>query len=537
MITNVELDHHSEFALARRARGGVRRAGRGARRRGRARRAALRRAARRCRASTTAPNAGAALAALELAGVARDEAAAALGALHAAPGRRFEVSRGRRGDDRRRLRPPPERARGDDRRRPRGLPGPAAARALPAAPRLAHAPPRAPSSARRSPRADEVVVTELYPAREAPIPGVSGKLVVDALSDRGALPGLDPRSSSEAAAYLGGARAARRRPARARRRRRRPRAGAHRGRLARGAGVIERSRRASRSRASRRSAPAARRATSAGPRAVAELDEAARAGRAASGLAVETIGLGSNVLAADDGRRRARPAAGGRARGRPRSRARRSSPAAARRTPSASTARATPGLGGFEFASAIPGTVGGGVRMNAGAYGSDLRRVVLEATVVVGATGRATARRRRARARLPPLGARARARSSREVRLASRARATPAEIKARGRRAARPAQGEPADDQAHLRQRLQEPARRARAPAALIEALRAEGATGSAARVISSRHANFIENAGGATSADALALMAEARRRVHERFGVVLEHEVRFLGPLELPPL
>jgi UDP-N-acetylenolpyruvoylglucosamine reductase len=31
--------------------------------------------------------------------------------------------------------------------------------------------------------------------------------------------------------------------------------------------------------------------------------------------------------------------------------------------------------------------------------------------------------------------------------------------------------------------------------------------------------------------------MAEARRRVHERFGVELEHEVQFLGPLVLPPL
>jgi UDP-N-acetylmuramate dehydrogenase len=55
--------------------------------------------------------------------------------------------------------------------------------------------------------------------------------------------------------------------------------------------------------------------------------------------------------------------------------------------------------------------------------------------------------------------------------------------------------------------------------------------------IVSPRHANFIVNAGGATSADALALMAEARRRVHERFGIELEHEVRFLGPLELPPL
>jgi UDP-N-acetylmuramate dehydrogenase len=55
--------------------------------------------------------------------------------------------------------------------------------------------------------------------------------------------------------------------------------------------------------------------------------------------------------------------------------------------------------------------------------------------------------------------------------------------------------------------------------------------------VVSPRHANFIENADGATSADCIALMAEARRRVHEQFGIELEHEVQFLGPLELPGL
>ena len=55
--------------------------------------------------------------------------------------------------------------------------------------------------------------------------------------------------------------------------------------------------------------------------------------------------------------------------------------------------------------------------------------------------------------------------------------------------------------------------------------------------VISPRHANFIENAGGATARDALALMAEARRRAHEQFGVVLEREVELLGDLELPPI
>ena len=53
---------------------------------------------------------------------------------------------------------------------------------------------------------------------------------------------------------------------------------------------------------------------------------------------------------------------------------------------------------------------------------------------------------------------------------------------------------------------------------------------------ISPMHANFIENAGDARSADAIALMAEARRRAAEQFGVELQHEVEFLGDLELPP-
>jgi UDP-N-acetylmuramate dehydrogenase len=52
---------------------------------------------------------------------------------------------------------------------------------------------------------------------------------------------------------------------------------------------------------------------------------------------------------------------------------------------------------------------------------------------------------------------------------------------------------------------------------------------------ISPKHANFIENAGGATSEDCVALMVEARRRAREEFGVELEREVVFLGGLELP--
>jgi UDP-N-acetylmuramate dehydrogenase len=51
----------------------------------------------------------------------------------------------------------------------------------------------------------------------------------------------------------------------------------------------------------------------------------------------------------------------------------------------------------------------------------------------------------------------------------------------------------------------------------------------------SPKHANFIENTGGASTADVLALMAEGRWRVLERFGVELEAEVQTLGDVRFP--
>jgi UDP-N-acetylmuramate dehydrogenase len=53
--------------------------------------------------------------------------------------------------------------------------------------------------------------------------------------------------------------------------------------------------------------------------------------------------------------------------------------------------------------------------------------------------------------------------------------------------------------------------------------------------LFSEKHANFVENAGDATTADVLELMAEGRRRVRERFGVVLEPEVQTLGEVGWP--
>jgi UDP-N-acetylmuramate dehydrogenase len=51
----------------------------------------------------------------------------------------------------------------------------------------------------------------------------------------------------------------------------------------------------------------------------------------------------------------------------------------------------------------------------------------------------------------------------------------------------------------------------------------------------SDQHANFVENGGDASTADVVALMAEGRRRVRERFGVELEPEVQALGPVQFP--
>jgi UDP-N-acetylmuramate dehydrogenase len=51
----------------------------------------------------------------------------------------------------------------------------------------------------------------------------------------------------------------------------------------------------------------------------------------------------------------------------------------------------------------------------------------------------------------------------------------------------------------------------------------------------STKHANFVENLGDATTADVVALMAEGRRRVRDQFGVELEPEVQSLGPVAFP--
>ncbi|MDP8911545.1 MAG: FAD-binding protein, partial [Actinomycetota bacterium] len=119
------------------------------------------------------------------------------------------------------------------------------------------------------------------------------------------------------------------------------------------------------------------------PETLEELEHALR-WAAEQTLATVTIGLGSNVLVADDGvdalvLKLAGELAAAEVSG--------ELLVAGGGAPNAvclHRARAA-GLGGFEFACAIPGTVGGGVRMNAGAYGSDWA-AILERVLVVDAS-------------------------------------------------------------------------------------------------------------------------------------------------------
>jgi UDP-N-acetylmuramate dehydrogenase len=71
-----------------------------------------------------------------------------------------------------------------------------------------------------------------------------------------------------------------------------------------------------------------------------------------------------------------------------------------------------------------------------------------------------------------------------------------------------------------------------RSAGVLLDQAGCRGLTVGGAR-LSEKHANFVENMGEATTADVIALMVEARRRVKERFGVSLEPEVQLLGEVD----
>jgi UDP-N-acetylenolpyruvoylglucosamine reductase len=186
------------------------------------------------------------------------------------------------------------------------------------------------------------------------------------------------------------------------------------------------------------------------------------------------------------------------------------------------------GLGGLEFACAIPGTAGGGVRMNAGAYGSDWA-AILERALVVSSSGNGwlTAQELGLSYRHSDLRA-GQVVALVEYRLAPRPvdeiKATVAELVAR-RKATQPT------NKRTFGSVFKNPPGEIGA-GRMLELCGLKGHRIGGA-VVSPRHANFIENVDGATSADCVALMTEARRRARDEFGVELEHEVVLVGELD----
>jgi UDP-N-acetylmuramate dehydrogenase len=187
------------------------------------------------------------------------------------------------------------------------------------------------------------------------------------------------------------------------------------------------------------------------------------------------------------------------------------------------------GLGGFEFACAIPGTIGGGVWMNAGAYGSDFSSV-LQRALVATADGTGWLTREE-------LGLSYRHSDLRhgqvvvEVELLLHARPS-AEIKAEVRELNAKRKAAQPTNKRTFGSVFKNPDHELTA-GRMLEACGLKGHRIGGAQ-ISPKHANFIENAGDARTEDALALMREAIRRAREQFGVELQHEVEFLGDIAL---
>jgi UDP-N-acetylmuramate dehydrogenase len=265
------------------------------------------------------------------------------------------------------------------------------------------------------------------------------------------------------------------------------------------------------------------------PETLAELEELLRWAHG-DGLAVGVVGLGSNLLVADEGVDGLVLKLGGELAQVSADDEGLDAGGGAPLAVCLHRAR-TAGLGGIEFACAIPGTVGGGVWMNAGAYGGDVAGV-LESALVVDADGSrrlspADLGLSYRRSGLRPGQVVAGARFRLERRAPGEIKATVAEMQAR-RKAAQPT------NKRTFGSVFKNPEHELSA-GRMLEACGLRGHRIGGAQ-ISPRHANFIENADSATSADALALMVEGRRRALEQFGVELEHEVVLLG-LELPLL
>lgn len=186
----------------------------------------------------------------------------------------------------------------------------------------------------------------------------------------------------------------------------------------------------------------------------------------------------------------------------------------------------TNGLTGLEFASGIPGTVGGALVMNAGAYGGEMKDVVLEATVmtsegaVITLTGEEMAFGYRSsivpkrnyiilEARFGLTRGKQEDIAAAMSRLAAaRREKQPLEYPSAGSTFKRP--------EGYFAGKL-------------IDEAGLRGYQYGGARV-SDKHCGFVINAGNATAADVMGLIHQVQQAVQRQAGVKIEPEVKFLG-------
>ncbi|NLM36544.1 MAG: UDP-N-acetylmuramate dehydrogenase [Firmicutes bacterium] len=183
------------------------------------------------------------------------------------------------------------------------------------------------------------------------------------------------------------------------------------------------------------------------------------------------------------------------------------------------------GLSGLEFAAGIPGSLGGGIFMNAGSYGGELKDVVVAAEVYQPGTGFASLNREELQ-----FGYRSSIlQKTGGILVEALLRLTP------GDEAAIRARMKELNAQRRAKQPLEYPSagsvfKRPEGAFAgkLIEEAGLKGRRIGQAQV-SPKHAGFIVNLGGATARDVLALIEEVQTAVFQRTGFRLEPEIRIL--------
>ena len=227
----------------------------------------------------------------------------------------------------------------------------------------------------------------------------------------------------------------------------------------------------------------------------------------AAGIPWRVLGLGSNVLAPDEGLDGV-------------------TLLLADNFAAVAAAARDAGLAGYEFASGIPGTIGGAAIMNAGAYEGQFSDVAVEVRCLVPSEGSwrvanvpapeaawGYRQSRMMREGWVVLGATLQLRADSPAAIASRMEELrerreskqPLEMPSAGSTFKRP--------EGHF-------------AGALIQEAGCQGLRVGGAQV-SEKHAGFVVNTGDATAADVLALIAEVQRRVRQTTGVELEPEVR----------